>query len=115
MTKSWIQFAGLISLSILAGYLLYLIGYTFEQGVSHMTQDGKVPIADAGLFTAILLSFQQTVGAIKSIWDSQERTALTESLSQSTPTVPAPQSAVAGAQAVADAAAVRADQVAGAA
>ena len=86
MNKAHIQFAGLVALSGLATYLLYLIGYTFSQAVSHMSPDGKVPLADAGLFTAFLLSFQQTVGAIRSIWESQERTALAEGLSNSTPT-----------------------------
>jgi hypothetical protein len=86
VTKTHIQFAGLIVLSMLAGGLLLLIGYTFSGAIEKATPDGKVPIADAGLFTAYLLSFQQTVGAIRSIWESQERTALAEGLSNSTPT-----------------------------
>lgn len=86
MTKTHIQFAGLIALSVLAAGLLILIGFTFASAVGKVTTDGKVPIADAGLFTAFLLSFQQTVGAIRSIWESQERTALAEGLSNSTPT-----------------------------
>ncbi len=115
MTKTHIQFAGLILLSVLAAYLLYLIGYTFSQAVAHITPDGKVPLADAGLFTAFLLSFQQTVTAIRSIWESQERTSLAEGLSNSTPTQkpPAPQTAVAAAQDTADAAQKRADQIEG--
>jgi len=90
MTKTHIQLGGLIALSALAAYLLYLIGYTFAQAVAHISPDGKVPLADAGLFTAFLLSFQQTVGAIRSIWESQERTALAENLSQSAPITPGP-------------------------
>ncbi len=86
MNKAHIQFAGLIALAILAGGLLVLIGYTFANAIGKATPDGKVPLADAGLFTAFLLSFQQTVGAIRSIWESQERTALAEGLSNSTPT-----------------------------
>jgi hypothetical protein len=62
------------------------MGYTFHNATGKMTADGKVPLADAGLFTAFLLSFQQTVGAIRSIWESQERTALAEGLSNSVPT-----------------------------
>lgn len=104
MSKGWIQFAGLVSLSALAAGLLYLIAYTFNSAVAHMTPDGKVPIADAGLFATLLLSFQQTVGAIRSIWESQERTSLAENLSQSTPTQLAPQSAIDGARQAADAA-----------
>lgn len=113
MTKAHIQFAGLCALSLLAAYLLYLIGYTFQQAVAHISPDGKVPLADAGLFTAFLLSFQQTVGAIRSIWESQERTALAENLSQSTPapTKPAPQTAVRAADEVAGAAQERADEI----
>jgi len=111
VTKAHIQFAGLAALSALAAYLLYLIGYTFSQAVSHITPDGKVPLADAGLFTAFLLSFQQTVGAIRSIWESQERTALAENLSNSTPAKPAPQSAAAGAQQAADAAGAEAERI----
>lgn len=86
MTKAHIQFAGLLALSILAAGLLVLIGYTFASAIGKATDDGKVPLADAGLFTAFLLSFQQTVGAIRSIWESQERTALAEGLSNSVPT-----------------------------
>jgi hypothetical protein len=113
MTKTHIQLGGLIALSLLAAYLLYLIGYTFSQAVSHATPDGKVPLADAGLFTAFLLSFQQTVGAIRSIWESQERTALAENLSQSTPS-PSPQNARLAAQQVADQAQSEADDIKGA-
>jgi hypothetical protein len=86
MNKAHIQFAGLIALSILAAGLLLLIGFTFANAIDKATADGKVPLADAGLFTAFLLSFQQTVGAIRSIWESQERTALAEGLSNSVPT-----------------------------
>lgn len=110
MTKAHIQFAGLLALSALAAYLLYLIGFTFSEAVAHITTDGKVPLADAGLFTAFLLSFQQTVGAIRSIWESQERTALAENLSQSTP---APKSAVKAAQQTAGAAQAEADIIEG--
>lgn len=94
MTKTHIQLAGLITLSILAAVLLFLIGFTFDRAVAKVTPDGKVPLADAGLFTAFLLSFQQTVGAIRSIWESQERTALAENLSQSAPVTDTPQPVV---------------------
>jgi hypothetical protein len=87
MTKTHIQFAGLICLSLLAAGLLWLIGYALQLMGSHISADGKVPVLDAGLFTASLLAFQQTVGAIRSVWESQERSALAENLSQSTPTV----------------------------
>ena len=86
MTKTHIQLAGLFALTALAGALLFLIGFTFQSATIKMTPDGKVPLADAGLFTAFLLSFQQVVTAIRSIWESQERTAMAEGLSNSVPT-----------------------------
>lgn len=114
MNKTHIQFAGLIALSVLAAGLLILIGFTFTNAIGKATPDGKVPLADAGLFTAFLLSFQQTVGAIRSIWESQERTALAEGLSQSSPPVaPAPATAKAAAQDTANAAQDRADEIRG--
>ena len=111
VSKAHIQLAGLIALSALAAYLLYLIGYTFSEAVKHMSPDGKVPLADAGLFTAFLLSFQQTVGAVRSIWESQERTALAENLGQSTPANAVPRDAAAGAKQAADAAQAEADAI----
>jgi hypothetical protein len=104
MNKHHIQFAGLLALFLLAGGLLVLIGYTFASAAAKMTADGKVPIADAGLFTAFLLSFQQVVGGIRSIWESQERSTLAEGLGNSTPATPAPQSAQEAAKQVAGAA-----------
>ena len=86
MTKTHIQMAGLIVLAALAGALLFLIGFTFQSATAKMSPDGKVPLADAGLFTAFLLSFQQIVQGIRSIWESQERTAMAEGLSNSVPT-----------------------------
>lgn len=111
MSKHHIQFAGLLTLSILAAGLLFLIGYIFANAAEKMTADGKVPIADAGLFAALLLSFQQVVGAIRSIWESQERSTLAEGLGQSTPAVAAPQSAADAAHMTADAANKKADQI----
>ena len=91
MTKAHIQFAALVALTGLASALLYLIGYTFNQAVQHVSPDGKVPLLDAGLFTAFLLAFQQTITTMRSIWESQERTALAEGLSNSVPsTTPNP-------------------------
>lgn len=111
MTRHHIQFAGLIALAALAAGLLFLIGYTFANAAAKMTADGEVPIADAGLFTAFLLSFQHIVGAIRSIWESQERSTLAEGLGQSTPAVAAPQSAADAAHMTADAANKKADQI----
>ncbi|MBB3348807.1 hypothetical protein [Sphingomonas sp. BK069] len=51
-----------------------------------MTPDGKVPLADAGLFTALLLSFREVLGVIKSIWESADRSDLATALSNSVPT-----------------------------
>jgi len=86
MSKAHIQFAGLLALSMLAAALLFLIGYTFDKALAHVTPEGKVPILDAGLITALLLAFQQTVTTMRSIWESQERSALAEGLSNSMPT-----------------------------
>jgi hypothetical protein len=86
MTRTHIQFAGLISLSLVALGLLALIGYIFVSAIAKMADDGTVPLADAGLFTALLLSLQQTVSAMRSIWESQERQGLAEGLSNSIPT-----------------------------
>lgn len=113
MTKAHIQFAALIALTLLAGGLLFVMVYTFQTATSKMTPDGKVPIADAGLFTALLLSFQQVIGAMRSIWESQERTTLAEGLAGSTPTEnqPAPKTAVAAAKRTAAAAQDEADHI----
>jgi hypothetical protein len=86
VNKAHIQFTALLALTGLAAALLYLIGYTFTEAVKHISPDGKVPILDAGLFTAFLLAFQQTVTTMRSIWESQERAALAEGLSNSVPT-----------------------------
>lgn len=112
MTKAWIQMAGLIALFVLACALLGLIAYTTSAAVTHITPDGKVPLLDAGQVTAYLLAFQQVVNTMRSIWETQERSALAESLSNSTPNEPAPKTAVAAAQVVADGAQDVADAVA---
>ena len=106
MTKLHIHLVALIALAILAGALLFLIGFTFQNAAEKMTPDGKVPIADAGLFTAFLLSFQQVIGTMRSLWESQERATLAESISNSTPvdSNPPPQSAAAAAKMTAAAA-----------
>ena len=85
--KAWLQFAGIIAMTALAAAILFLIGHTFDGAVSKMTPDGKVPLADAGLFTALLLSFREVIGVIKSIWDHADRSELTGALSNSTPTM----------------------------
>lgn len=85
MTKAHIQFGGMIMLSLLAAGLLGIIVYALNLMSAHITTDGRVPVLDAGLFTSSLLSFQQTVGAIRSVWESQERSTLAEGLQNSTP------------------------------
>lgn len=85
--KAWLQFVGVIAMTALAAAILFLIGHTFDGAVSKMTPDGKVPLADAGLFTALLLSFREVIGVIKSIWDHADRSELTGALSNSTPTM----------------------------
>ena len=81
-----LQLAGLLAMTALAGAILFLIGHTYDGAISKMTPDGKVPLADAGLFTALLLSFREVIGVIKSIWEHADRSDLTVALSNSTPT-----------------------------
>lgn len=81
-----IQLVGIFAMTALAAAILYLIGDTFHAAVAKMTPDGKVPLADAGLFTALLLSFREVIGVIKSIWEHADRSDLTSALSNSMPT-----------------------------
>ena len=80
-----VQLAGVAAMTVLAGAILVLIGYTFSGALSRMTPDGKVPLADAGLFTALLLSFREVIGVVRSIWEHADRSDLTTALSNSTP------------------------------
>lgn len=86
MTKLHIQLSGLFALSALAAGLLILMGYLFGHAIDNATPDGKIPMLDAGMFSTCLVTFQTVIGAVRSIWESQERTALAEGLSNSTPT-----------------------------
>ncbi|TVV75301.1 hypothetical protein [Sphingomonas solaris] len=81
-----IQFAGIVAYMLLAAAILLLIAHTFDAAMAKATPDGKVPLADAGLFTALLLSFREVIGRIGSIFDHQDRADLTQALSNSTPT-----------------------------
>jgi hypothetical protein len=81
-----IQLAGIIAMTALAIAILYLIMHTFDGAMAKVTPDGKVPLADAGLFTALLLSFREVIGVIKSIWEHADRSDLTTALSNSVPT-----------------------------
>lgn len=107
ITKVHIQMVGLVTLSLLSAGLLMLIAYALYLMGSHISTDGKVPVLDAGLFTSCLLAFQQVIGAIRSIWESQERSTLAEGLQNSTPNAPqkpAPKDAKEAADQTADAA-----------
>lgn len=84
MTRA-VQLAGIIAMTALAAAILYLIAHTFDGALSRMTPDGKVPLADAGLFTALLLSFREVIGVIKAVWEHADRSDLTTALSNSTP------------------------------
>lgn len=84
MTRS-VQLAGIVAMALLAAAILYLIAHTFDGMLSKVTPDGKVPVIDAGMFTALLLSFREVIGVIKSIWDHADRSDLTAALSNSTP------------------------------
>lgn len=86
MTRAWLQLAAIVAMTMLAGAILWLIGHTFDQAVAKMSPDGKVPLADAGLFTALLLSFREVIGVINKLWDHDDRANLTEALSNSVPT-----------------------------
>jgi hypothetical protein len=82
----WLQLAGVVAMTALAAGILWLISDTYHAAVSKMTPDGKVPLADAGLFTALLLSFREVIGVVKSIWEHADRSDLTTALSNSMPT-----------------------------
>jgi hypothetical protein len=84
--KDRVQIVGIAAMTGLACAILYLIGHTFDAAMLKVTPDGKVPLADAGLFTALLLSFREVIGVIKSMWEHQDRASLTEALSNSVPT-----------------------------
>lgn len=81
----WLQLAGVLAMTMLAAGILFLIGHTFEAMLAKATPDGKVPLADAGLFTALLLSFREVIGVVKSIWEHADRSDLTTALSNSLP------------------------------
>lgn len=80
-----VQIAGVLAMTLLAGGILYLIGDTYHAALARVTPDGKVPLADAGLFTALLLSFREVIGVIKAIWEHADRSDLTSALSNSSP------------------------------
>ncbi|MBB4858249.1 hypothetical protein HNO88_001568 [Novosphingobium chloroacetimidivorans] len=80
-----VQLAGIIAMSLLATAILALIAHTFDGMISKVTPDGKVPVVDAGMFTALLLSFREVIGVIKSIWEHADRSDLTTALSNSSP------------------------------
>lgn len=85
MSRS-VQIAGIVAMTALAGAILWLIGHTFDQAMARVTPDGKVPLADAGLFTALLLSFREVIGVIKSIWEHADRSDAITAISNSMPT-----------------------------
>ncbi len=83
--KPWLQLTALLLLTALAGAILYLIAYIFNGAVSRMTPDGKVPVADAGLFTALLLSFREVLALMKSIWEYLDRSESMKAVAASSP------------------------------
>lgn len=83
--REWMQLAGLTAMTLLAAAILILIGHMFDQAVSRMTPDGKVSAWDAGIFTALLLSFREVISTVNKLWDSQERLNATKALSTQTP------------------------------
>lgn len=86
MTRVHIQLVGVIALTIIALALLYVIMRSGANVAASATADGKVSGIDAGAFTAGLLALQQVVGAMRSIWESQERADMAAGLSNSVPT-----------------------------
>ena len=81
-----LQLAGVAAFAVLALAILVLIAFVFARTLDHISPDGKVPLADAGLFTALLLSFREVVEGLKQIWRAADRSDLTSALSNSTPT-----------------------------
>ena len=87
MTREHLQLAGLVAMTGLGVAILFLIGHTFNGMLGKVTPDGKVPIVDAGLFTALLLSFREVTSVIKDIWQHADRSEATAAPSNSTPTL----------------------------
>jgi hypothetical protein len=94
MNRIHIQMAGVVALTIVSLALLYVIATSGAAAAESLTEDGKVSAVDGGVFTAGLLALQQVVGAMRSIWESQERvdmaTGLSNSVPAQTPNPPAP-------------------------
>lgn len=111
MNRTHIQMAGLIVLGLLAGGLLGIIVVAIKSMADHISPDGKVPVFDAGLFTSALLAFTTTIGAIRSIWETQERAMMAAGLQNSTQNAPPPANAAVAAQNTADAAQATADKI----
>lgn len=80
-----VQLAGIIAMTFLAVAILLLIGWALNGMIGKITPDGKVPVVEGGMFTALLLSFREVIGVIKSIWEHADRSDLTAALSNSTP------------------------------
>lgn len=109
-----LQSTGLLLLAALALVLLLLIGWTFSIIGAHITPQGQIPSTEAFGLTALLLSFREVIATMRSIWETADRTNLTDKLAASQPGAPpAPTDARAAADAVAGAAQDRADEVSG--
>lgn len=80
-----LQFWGLVTLTLLGLALLALIAWVLYLVGSHVGPDGRVPSAEAFGFTALLLAFREVIGALKGLWEHEERANLTAELGQSTP------------------------------
>jgi hypothetical protein len=85
VTRIHIQMAGVVALTVVSLALLYVILESGAAVAASMTGDGKVSAVDGGVFTAGLLALQQVVGAMRSIWESQERVDMATGLSNSVP------------------------------
>lgn len=92
--KASLQAQGLYTLAALGALILILLGYTFWLGAQHITHDGKVPVGDAATFTGLILAFREVLAVIRSLWDSNERSVLTEKLADSAPPSNDPQPVV---------------------
>jgi len=79
------QIYGLGALTLVALVLLGLVAWVLHLIASHIGPDGSVPSAEAFGFTALLLAFREVVGAIRALWEHEDRANLTNHLASSLP------------------------------
>lgn len=81
-----LQMRGLFVLCVLAFAILILMGWTFVlMAKSAGAEGGRVSGLDAGAFTGLSLMFREVLGVIRSLYDNETRTKLTDQLADSNP------------------------------